>query len=288
MSRAAIDLKDFPSNSFPDAEAPTRIDFDANGELIASWTGEEGALKAVASFEHGFSNSEDMDQVAYRWPIVQRFADGRWLIVESRVSGKGKNATILSSSFAKLAEFHVGDAVEHVYVDQKDRIWIGYFDESGGEGLIRYSAQGGMIYSFNQSSGMNILDLYAMTADSRGEIFICPYTDFYLAHISDGDVTVVMDKAPVRGAHAICVGGGFAAFFGSYDGNDVLVCDLNSGESRSISLHINGQEIQRRSPMATRGETIAVLRQNEIHRFQLIDLIKACLLYTSPSPRDRG
>jgi len=260
-----------PSN--PDAYVS--LNFDAKKELFGWWVDKSGCV-IIDCFDGEPITVPPAISEKFRYPIVQRFGDGRWLIVDARTRSRGENAVIYSSHFEAVEAFHVGDAIEQILIDDQDRIWVGYFDESGGVGLIRYSETGEATYNFNQSSGFNIFDLYAMTTDSRGDVWVYPYTDFFLAKISGADdAEIVLSNSPVSGARAICVGGGFAAFFGSYGSEDVVVHEINSGESRSVTIQAPGEQIVPTRTVACCGEEIAVLSKTSVYRFHLIDLINA-------------
>ncbi len=255
------------------SQAFVSLTFDACGELILAGVDDKRRL-TVEYFKWDVGTRVLESAEGYVYPVVQRFNDGRWLTVESRSRGNSHNAQVLTESFEKLVEFNVGDAIEQVIVDRKNQIWIGYFDQSGGVGLRRYSDCGEMTYDFNQASGLNIFDLYAMTVDQRDSIWVYPYTGFYLACVIGDQAEVVVEKSPVTGASAISVGGHYAAFFGSYSGREVTVCDLRNGKSRQVLLTNGDMEIEY-SHVATYADKIAVLWENNIYRLQLHNLIEA-------------
>lgn len=68
-------------------------------------------------------------------PLRGRFADGRWLVVSSRTRDE-PNARILSPDGTLLTQFMLGDGIEHVAIDDMDRIWsVGSMKEySAGDG----------------------------------------------------------------------------------------------------------------------------------------------------------
>ncbi|PJE32038.1 hypothetical protein CVM39_02795 [Pseudooceanicola antarcticus] len=172
-----------------------------------------------------------------------------------------------------LREFRLGDAIENVIVDRKDGIWTGYFDENP-LGLREFSDTGDLLYDFKNSSGHDIFDLYAMHLDLRGDIWIYPHTDFYLARISNRVAEIIIERCPVEGANAILVGGNHIAFFGSYDGDGVFLFDFRSREGLLVELTVGGKPVER-PLIATRGETAALLCQNSIYSVTLTNLIHA-------------
>src|SRR5688572_10081234 len=62
------------------------------------------------------------------FPIIEQFSDGRWLVANSRSQSDG-NARILDVEGAELRRIELGDGIEHIKIDSRDRIWVGWFDE---------------------------------------------------------------------------------------------------------------------------------------------------------------
>ncbi|MGR3323332.1 MAG: hypothetical protein ACU0DK_15525 [Pseudooceanicola sp.] len=177
------------------SEVYQSMSFDARGELLLSWADEAGSV-FVHCFESWHEPVEFKHQ-DFRYPTAQRFADGRWLITDSRCRETEKNARLFSQDLKLIRELRLGDAIEQIIVDPKDSIWVGYFDENP-LGLREFSDNGDLVYDFNNSSGHNILCLYAMHLDSRQDLWVYPYTDFYLARVSDRDAQIVIDECPSK------------------------------------------------------------------------------------------
>ncbi|MGR3376174.1 hypothetical protein [Salipiger abyssi] len=247
------------------------LNFDARGELLLSWLDKSGSIFVDCVGSH-FEPIE-FKQQDFRFPTVQRFADGRWLITDSRCRDGEDNARVFSQDLELLREFRLDDAIEQIIVDTKGGIWVGYFDENP-LGLREFSDTGNLLYDFNNSSGHDIFDLYAMHLDLEGDIWVYPYTDFYLARISSGAVEVVLERCPVEGAKAILVGGSHIAFLGSYDGDGVYVFDFRSRQGLLVELTVDGKSVER-PVIATRGETAALLWEDSIYCVTLANLINA-------------
>lgn len=245
--------------------------YDARGELLLSWSG--GDRSTYVACEGNWQEPLQFECQDFLFPLVQRFADGRWLVVGRRRSGTDRNARIFSTDLDLLNEFRLNDATEQVIVDPNDEIWVGFHDENP-LGLRKFSDKGDLIYDFNASSGHNIFDLYAMDLDAEGNIWVYPYTDFYLARISNEDVEIVIESCPVKGAKAILVGGGHVAFFGNYKDDRVLLHDIEAQKGTWFDLTVDGKPIGR-TLIATRGGTAALLWQDGIYCVTLADLIKA-------------
>lgn len=253
------------------SEVYRSLNFDARGELLFSWLNESGSIFVDCI---GSDNKTlEFKNQNFRFPTVQRFTDGRWLIIDARCGEADTNARVFSQDFEPLREVRLDDAIEQIIVDIKDSIWVGFFDENP-LGLREFSDNGDLLYDFNKSSGHDIFDLYAMHLDSMGNLWVYPYTDFYLARISSSTVEVVVESCPVKGAKAILVGGNHIAFFGSYDGDGVYLFDFRSRKGLMVELTVDGEPVER-PLIATRGEAAALLWQHSIYRVTLTNLIKA-------------
>jgi len=62
------------------------------------------------------------------FPVFDRFPDGRWLVASARAFDKA-NARIFSAQGQELARIRLGDGIEHLKIDEENRIWVGWFDE---------------------------------------------------------------------------------------------------------------------------------------------------------------
>ncbi|SMX34441.1 hypothetical protein [Actibacterium lipolyticum] len=247
------------------------INFDAQGQLVLSWVDDRGRICIEGFGKHPAYAEIEADEI--RFPEVQRFRDGRWLVTGSRCADHVKNSRLYSPNFEFLSSFHSGDAVAQTIIDLNDNIWIGYFDENP-IGLRRFSGAGNLTYDFNNSSGHDIFDLYAMHLRVNGDVWVYAYDDFYLAKISGDMVEIVLKTCPVEGARAILVDGNHVAFFGSYQGNGVTVHDIQTGVSTLLNLTANGNVIGR-TTIATHGDKVAFLWQDDIYFTHLRKLVRA-------------
>lgn len=250
--------------------------YDARGELLLTWADGTGPLliERVGTVHETIA----VQGQPARFPVVQRFSDGRWLLADPRCRKDDLNCHILSPSLEPLHGFHAGDAIHQIIIDRDDNIWVGYFDENTTAGLLRFSTDGRITYDFGASSGLWVLDLYAMHLDRTGAIWAHPYPDLCLARISGETVTMILDDSPVKGARAILAGGNHVAFFGSYeDDNGVFLLDQSRGTGDAVALTAGGKELDTDSPapIATQGETASLLVGDTVHELHLSDLIRA-------------
>jgi hypothetical protein len=164
------------------------------------------------------------------FPNIDRFADGRWLVVGARTRG-GANARVIGADGGELDRFMLGDGIEQVAIDQSDRIWVGWFDEGvfgneswrvpgqewppSGHGLACFADDGALLMapSWPSEAGY-VADCYALNAVGRGA-WSCPYMDFPLFHCVP-DQPVRWWRNPVPGARAMAVDGARVLLAGGY------------------------------------------------------------------------
>lgn len=107
------------------------------------------------------------DRDSFWFPFVQRFTDGRWLVVESGSPDLVPNVFVFQSDGSFSHSFYVGDGVAAVLVDLSDRIWIGFSEQGinggfrlspakkklrlGPKGLIRVGERGELEFGFNDA-----------------------------------------------------------------------------------------------------------------------------------------
>jgi len=162
-------------------------------------------------------------------PLVDRFTDGRWLVVGSRTRGE-PNARVLAPDGALLARFMLGDGIEHVAIDSADRIWVGWFDEGifgegwslpglesspSSNGIACFAADGSVVDvpPWPKEAGF-IADCYALTPTGSG-VWTSPYTDFPLVRFVPGKPTRWW-RSELAGPKAIAVDGAHALVAGGY------------------------------------------------------------------------
>jgi hypothetical protein len=163
-------------------------------------------------------------------PLVDRFTDGRWLVVGSRALSE-PNARVLAPDGELLARFMLGDGIEHIAIDGADRIWVGWFDEGmfgGGwsvpglewppscNGVACFAPDGSVLEvpSWPKEAGF-IADCYALTPVGSG-VWTSPYTEFPLVHFVPGKPTRWW-RSELTGSTAIAVDGNRALVAGGYD-----------------------------------------------------------------------
>lgn len=210
-----------------------RTDRDINGEYRTWWEREQKARfpRKMPDFWNGSSKlhrlsdngeSATIDVPLVRHPEIDRFADGRWLVVSTRAAAGENNALILDADGRVSCSFHIGDGIEHVRCAPDGSIWVGYFDEGifgssvGAGGIVRFDDQGKRLWSYNdegRNSSSFIDDCYALTLNGN-ELWSCYYSDFPIILIRNGKETQWGNG--VEGAKALAVDGTNVLLAGGY------------------------------------------------------------------------
>ncbi|WP_186579517.1 hypothetical protein [Aquibacillus kalidii] len=128
---------------------------------------------------------------------VDMFSDGTILIVQVRCSKDGndieRNARRYNPNGQLIEAFTLGDGIEHVQIDDKDTIWVSYFDEGifgtseweypmGSDGLIAYTIGGDKLWGASQ---YGIIDCYALNVVSTKEVYFYFYDESFLVYLNE-------------------------------------------------------------------------------------------------------
>lgn len=238
-------------------------------------------------------------------PTVDRFADGRWLVVGTRTENK-PNARVLSPDGTLIARFMLGDGIEHAAIDRVGRIWVGWFDEgifgntewhvpgeewppsSRGVGCFEATGKILRLPDFPPVLGM-IDDCYALTPVSDGA-WVCPYADFPLIHVRL-DQPVRWWANDLAGPKALAVDGSHALVAGGYreDANRLALISLDgAGQGESARLLAQWPLPLRRMPgspndhvhvwdspalLAGYGDTLHLIDDDVWHRWRVADVL---------------
>ncbi|MEU6242404.1 hypothetical protein [Streptomyces sp. NPDC047024] len=151
----------------------------------------------------------ELSAVRARWPHFDRLPDGGFVVATSRTrrNEDANQVQIFDALGRETSSFSVGDAIEHLLVDESGQIWVGHFDENPA-GIRRWSATGQFTWTSDGAPIPGLFDCYALNV-SGTTAWACPYTDFPLVEIRpdrpDRPVRVWANR--VRGAKAVAVHG---------------------------------------------------------------------------------
>ncbi|WP_433887476.1 hypothetical protein [Streptomyces sp. CA-111067] len=76
----------------------------------------------------------ELSAVRARWPHLDRLPDGGFVVAASRARRyeDAKQVQVFDVLGCETSSFSVGDAIEHLLVDEAGHIWVGHFDENPG------------------------------------------------------------------------------------------------------------------------------------------------------------
>lgn len=168
----------------------------------------------------------ELSAVRARWPRLDRLPGGGFVVAASRARRyeDGDQVQVFDALGRETSSFSVGDAIEHLLVDEAGHIWVGHFDENPA-GIRRWSPTGHLYWTSDGARIPGLFDCYALNV-SGTTAWACPYTDFPLVEIRPGrtDRPVKVWANRVRGAKAVAVHGERVAFYGGYgEAQDRLV-----------------------------------------------------------------
>ncbi|MFD9725067.1 hypothetical protein [Streptomyces sp. NPDC059072] len=165
----------------------------------------------------------ELSAVRSRWPRLDRLPDGGFVVAASRTRRREEEdddqVQVFDALGRETSSFSVGDAIEHLLVDEAGHIWVGHFDENPA-GIRRWSATGRLAWTSYDADIPGLYDCYALNV-SGTTAWACPYTDFPLVEIrpdspDSPDRPVRVWSNRIRGANAVAVHGERVVFYGGY------------------------------------------------------------------------
>jgi hypothetical protein len=270
----------------------------ANADLHAAWrsdherktAGETLRLAVQAACRIWTLDGDDLTEAVEfpllePFPNVDQFPDKRWLVANSRSNGIG-NARVLRADGTEERRIELGDGIEHIKIDDQQRVWVGWFDEGiFGNGRWRYpglkwppSSYG--IASFDERGELvkhatlqSIADCYALNV--LGDIaWACTYTDFPVWEI--GDERERTWSTELSGTNALAVSYPYVLAAGGYrdDANRACLLRLNDERAEMIGewrLPIGADRAE--FEMDGRGDELHVVANGRWHRWCIRDFV---------------
>ncbi|MFJ3720555.1 hypothetical protein [Streptomyces sp. NPDC090057] len=172
----------------------------------------------VSAHPGGTIEVTELSALRARWPRLDRLPDGGFVVAASRARRfeDASQVQVFDALGRETSSFSVGDAIEHLLVDEAGHVWVGHFDENP-VGVRRWDATGRLAWTSDGARIPGLFDCYALNVSGTAA-WACPYTDFPLVEIRpdrpDKPVTVWANR--VRGADAVAVHGERVAFYGGY------------------------------------------------------------------------
>lgn len=150
---------------------------------------------------------------------VDSFSDGRILLVASRcdddIDGLWlPNAFIYDSAGHLLDSFCLDDGIQNVHIDEKNQIWVSYFDEGvfadavtnsvGSFGLVVFDEFGQAVF---KNKDYPIDDCYALNVCASDDAWFFYHPDYRVVHFHQGNSTSY--QVPRRHFSDFVVQGGY-------------------------------------------------------------------------------
>ena len=168
----------------------------------------------------------DLPPLELHFSKVDLFPDGRVLLASSRWNFRAEtdhhlNGIIFDPQTGQASRVDLGDGISDLQIDERGRIWIGYFDEGvfgssvGQAGLVCFSDLGERVWEFPADADHAIDDCYALNV-TGAEAAIFFYSDFPVYRIG-ADFELTWKQTKLRGCHALAMSEAEILFSGQYD-----------------------------------------------------------------------
>ncbi len=209
-------------------------------------------------------------------PIVDRTADGRWIVASARAAKGEINGRIYAPDGTEQQAMLLGDGLSNLLCSPDGTFWVGYFDEGifgrpnadgrwpvSSGGIVRFDGAGTPSWSFNGDAQVEyqVDDCYAMTL-AGDVLWTCFYSDFRIVRVEDGKVASWPNA--IAGANAIAAKDEIVLLAGGYgeDAGRIAVVKLDGGASRELGqLHFPPLRRERAGLMQGRGGTLHVVSE---------------------------
>lgn len=177
----------------------------------------------------GIAESQAIEVPSGFAPVLDRMADGRWLVASARSEQNDLNCRVFTPEGEAAGSFRMGDGIAHVRCAPDGTTWVGYFDEGifpdlnddgtlsiSESGLVQFAADGTVLWSYIDAEDAKgrIDDCDALTL-SGNAAWTCFYSDFPIVRIEDGRVQW-WSNSVIAGASALAVDDEHVVLAGGY------------------------------------------------------------------------
>ena len=259
------------------------------GDLLALWSDPAGteALRSRRTTPGGasFANSRTPHPVAIRvttngalllevpafdlaFPTAHLMPGDTVLAVGRRAKSGRHNAIHYAADGTTTATASLGDAIEHVATTRAGDVWVGYFDESDLEGLVRFGPDLQPVWRL----GDDIVDCYALNVTDHA-VWACYYTDFPVVRVENDRVTSWRNS--IGGVTALTVSGANVGLFGGYgeDHDRLVLGTVYDGEFHATGEHRvtlpDDTPLPAGATVIGRGHELHVVTEDSWYRLEL-------------------
>ncbi|MFJ8039513.1 hypothetical protein ACIRBX_03235 [Kitasatospora sp. NPDC096147] len=167
----------------------------------------------------GGAEVTELRSVRARWPLLDRLPEGGFVVAAARTGrhDEARQVQVFDRLGHESRAFGIGDAIEHLLVDEAGHLWAGHFDENP-LGIRRWSPTGELVWTSAGAGIPGLFDCYALNV-SGTTAWACPYTDFPVVEIrpdraARGEPPVRVWSNRIRSATALAVHGDRVVLFG--------------------------------------------------------------------------
>ncbi|WP_406864024.1 hypothetical protein ABZO31_27765 [Streptomyces sp. HUAS MG47] len=199
--------------------------------------GHEPYDAVVVTVDDGRHTTTELSSVGARFAKLDALPDGGFVVAASRSSrDEERQVQVFDALGRESWNFRVGDAIEHLLVDESGALWVGYFDEGifgdplSAPGLRRWSVHGEALWTYDWRANGEISDCYALNVHGT-DAWACTYHLFALLEVRSGPGTTAAHRNTIRGATALAVHGDRIAFL---DRALLRTAELTDGEARPL------------------------------------------------------
>lgn len=184
---------------------------------------------------NGSRSTIELPELDTTFPFVDVFPDGKVLLASGRCAWHGPedydlNGVVVDPDTGKFSRILLGDGINHIQIDTRGRIWVGYFDEGvfgnfgwanpgpapvGSAGLVCFSCAGEKIWELPYDERHGMADCYALNVFGARAAFYC-YTEFPICRIAE-DFSQTFWRTSLRGCSVLALTDTKALLGAQYD-----------------------------------------------------------------------
>lgn len=234
----------------------------------------DGDIIRLTAFD-GAAETDEVEVRASRFPLVDRTADGLWLIADAGTVRNVANARFYRRDGTVERTIALGDAIENLACSPDGTIWVGYFDEGAltgawpsTGGIVNFDSDGRALWMLNENlaSADPVDDCYALSLTGE-ELWTSYYSEFPIVRIQGRLVRAWSNS--VRGAKSIAASGDIAVLGGGYGEEADLIRIVKLKDDRSAvvaRLSFRAPTPATAQTMQGRDGTLHVVRDGIWHR----------------------
>jgi hypothetical protein len=253
------------------------VDQDAQPDLT-------GARLRLSVFD-GEKESAGIEVPVGRWALVDRLADGRWLVVSDPLEPASNiDARLYKPDGTPAGAFAIGNYVTRVQCAADSTIWAGYFDASvlngdttiSSAGIARFDADGRLLWRFDDQEGrrLPVEDCYTLTLEGA-TLWSCFNPGFPIVRIAQGVVRYWRHN--IDDADALAVDGDHVLLVGAHGEHRsrLALLRLDGDDARQVGMWaFRRPDLNTAQLMQGRGATLHIIGDGKWRRISVASLLE--------------